>query len=308
MNNSQWGYGNFSPYARSYEYNSYDCYGNNRLGARNVYNDISCKIVPRNEIKNEGNYVKIDERFHKGRRNVERYHDIMIIMSIAMVVRTCIMSIMIVIAMEVENHEGQRQGQGKVKFVESSMGEKSTKIYEHSQVQNRNEEKIQSQFFIFLTTTCGTKPNHGMKAKEEGMGKELNIGYEDTSISLSLNPSLLCHEFSFKELKLFLELYVSYVTSVGNVTVNPFTCDKALDVYHMLQCSSPCVYLDKQLFDSVARIKPSYHDLQLLHDNLFFDLLVVNFSSSCAFMRSKIHIFFRSFVERGYNERVSWFS
>ncbi|KAI5662517.1 hypothetical protein M9H77_21840 [Catharanthus roseus] len=46
-------------------------------------------------------------------------------------------------------------------------------------------DKIQPNF---LTTTCGTKPNHGMKAKEEGMGKELSISYEDTSISLSLNP------------------------------------------------------------------------------------------------------------------------
>ncbi|KAI5672376.1 hypothetical protein M9H77_12740 [Catharanthus roseus] len=37
-------------------------------------------------------------------------------------------------------------------------------------------DRIQSQFLNFLTTTCGTKPNHGMEAKEEGMGKELFIG------------------------------------------------------------------------------------------------------------------------------------
>ncbi|KAI5663389.1 hypothetical protein M9H77_22712 [Catharanthus roseus] len=41
---------------------------------------------------------------------------------------------------------------------------------------------IQSQFFYFLTTICGIKLNHGLKAKGEGMGKELSIGYEDTSI------------------------------------------------------------------------------------------------------------------------------
>ncbi|KAI5681950.1 hypothetical protein M9H77_03178 [Catharanthus roseus] len=44
-------------------------------------------------------------------------------------------------------------------------------------------DRIQSQFFNFLTT-CGTKPTQWMKAKEEGLGKELSIDYENTSISL----------------------------------------------------------------------------------------------------------------------------
>ncbi|KAI5669026.1 hypothetical protein M9H77_18879 [Catharanthus roseus] len=119
-----------------------------------------------------------------------------------------------------------------------------------------------------------------MKAKD--MGKELSIGFKDTSLSLSLNPFLLYHEFSFKELKLFLEFYVSYVTSVGNGMVNPFTCDLTFGIDHMLKCSSPCAYLMKQLLVSIIRIKPSYHDHELIHHNLFFDLLVANFSSSCA--------------------------
>ncbi|KAI5676042.1 hypothetical protein M9H77_06992 [Catharanthus roseus] len=76
----------------------------------------------------------------------------------------------------------------------------------------------------------------------------------------------------------------------------------------MLKCSSQYAYLDKQLLDSVARIKPSYHDLELLHNSLFFDILVANFSSSCASMCSKIHILLESFVESGYDERISWFS
>ncbi|KAI5652469.1 hypothetical protein M9H77_29656 [Catharanthus roseus] len=46
-------------------------------------------------------------------------------------------------------------------------------------------DRIQSQFLNFLITIYGTKPNHGMKAKEQGMEKELSIGYEDTSLSLS---------------------------------------------------------------------------------------------------------------------------
>ncbi|KAI5650459.1 hypothetical protein M9H77_36464 [Catharanthus roseus] len=45
------------------------------------------------------------------------------------------------------------------------------------------KEIIQSQFLDYLTTICGTKLNHGMKAKGEGTGKELSIGYEDTSIN-----------------------------------------------------------------------------------------------------------------------------
>ncbi|KAI5681187.1 hypothetical protein M9H77_02414 [Catharanthus roseus] len=110
---------------------------------------------------------------------------------------------------------------------------------------------MQSQFFNFLTTTCGT----GMKAKGEGMVKELSIGFEDTSIRLSLNLLLLCHELSFHKLNIFLELYASYVTLIRNLIVNPLTCELALDVDHMLKFSSSCAYLQKHLLDSVARIK-----------------------------------------------------
>ncbi|KAI5672423.1 hypothetical protein M9H77_12787 [Catharanthus roseus] len=233
----------------------------------------------------------------------------------------------------VENHEGQRQGQAKEKFMKSSMGEKSTKTNELSQSQEVIDrkshssleeehfylckrrkikrgkcEEIQPQFFNFLTTTCGTKSNHGMKAKGEGMGKELSIGYEGTSISLPLNLFFLCHGFSFKELQLFLELNASYVIFVGNFMVYPVICEQALDIDHMLKCSYPCAYLEKQLFVSMARIKQSYHDLESLHANLFFDLLVVNFSSSCASKWSKIRIFREYFVESGYDERINWFS
>ncbi|KAI5676368.1 hypothetical protein M9H77_07318 [Catharanthus roseus] len=221
---------------------------------------------------------------------------------------------------EVENHGGQRQGQANEEFMESSMGEKPTKANELSQAQDVLDRKsftmrrrtlvplIQPQSLDFLTTICGTNSNHGMKAKGEGMGKELGIGYEDTSISLSLNPFLLCHEFSFKELKLFLELNASYMTLIGNLRVNLVTCEQALDVAHMFKFSSPCAYLEKQLLDSVSRIKLSYHDLELLHYNFFFDHIVATFSSSCASICSKIHIFLESFFESGYDERISWFS
>ncbi|KAI5676311.1 hypothetical protein M9H77_07261 [Catharanthus roseus] len=140
------------------------------------------------------------------------------------------------------------------------------------------------------------------------MGKELTIGDEGTSIILSLNPFLLCHEFLLKELKFFLELWASYMTLIGNFMVNPFTCELVLYVDYMLKCSSLCAYFEKQLLVCVTRIKPSYHDLELSYDDLFFDLLVANFSSSCASTWSIIHILLEYFVESGYNKRISWFS
>ncbi|KAI5663359.1 hypothetical protein M9H77_22682 [Catharanthus roseus] len=140
------------------------------------------------------------------------------------------------------------------------------------------------------------------------MGKEISIGYGDTSISLSLDPFLLCCELCFMEFKLFLELYASYWTLVGNLMVNPLTCELALGDAHTFKCSSLCAYLEKEFLVIVARIKLSYHDLELLYDNIFFDLIVANVLSSCASIWSKIHIFLGFFVRSGYVERVSWYS
>ncbi|KAI5667566.1 hypothetical protein M9H77_17419 [Catharanthus roseus] len=42
----------------------------------------------------------------------------------------------------VENHEGQRQGQAKEKFMESSTSEKSTKVNEFSQTQDVLHRKV----------------------------------------------------------------------------------------------------------------------------------------------------------------------
>ncbi|KAI5666815.1 hypothetical protein M9H77_16668 [Catharanthus roseus] len=47
----------------------------------------------------------------------------------------------------------------------------------------------------------------------------------------------------------FLELCASYVILIGNVMVNTFTCNLAFDIDHMLKCSSPCDYLEKQLLE-----------------------------------------------------------
>ncbi|KAI5681064.1 hypothetical protein M9H77_02291 [Catharanthus roseus] len=69
------GYGNFSPHARFYEHNSYDCYEGNRLGTKNGHNDRTYNRGQRNEVRNEGNYVNMDGRFHKRRGDYKGYYD-----------------------------------------------------------------------------------------------------------------------------------------------------------------------------------------------------------------------------------------
>ncbi|KAI5676782.1 hypothetical protein M9H77_07732 [Catharanthus roseus] len=75
MHDDQWGYGKFSSHARSYEHNFYDFHEGNRFGTRNDYNDTSCKRVPRKDIRNVRNYVKMDERFHERKGDYEEYYD-----------------------------------------------------------------------------------------------------------------------------------------------------------------------------------------------------------------------------------------
>ncbi|KAI5673660.1 hypothetical protein M9H77_14024 [Catharanthus roseus] len=142
---TQWGYGNFSLHSRTVEHNSYDCYEGYRIGSKNGYNGTFCKRVPRNEVKNGENYVKIDESSHKRKGDAERYHDSydhydhsygskdMYIehndksqpIKTGRLMRQALRN-----RFGVGNHEGQRQGQTKEKFMESSMSEKSTKVNE----------------------------------------------------------------------------------------------------------------------------------------------------------------------------------
>ncbi|KAI5669014.1 hypothetical protein M9H77_18867 [Catharanthus roseus] len=56
------GYGNFSPHVGSYEHNSYDFYEGIRFGTRN-------------DVRDGGSYVNMDERFHKRKSDYEGYYD-----------------------------------------------------------------------------------------------------------------------------------------------------------------------------------------------------------------------------------------
>ncbi|KAI5677137.1 hypothetical protein M9H77_08087 [Catharanthus roseus] len=86
-----------------------------------------------------------------------------------------------------------------------------------------------------------------------------------------------------------------------------FSLVLVLDIDLMLKYSCSCAFLEKQLMVSIARIKPSCHDLELLHDNLIFDRLIAQVSTFCASIWSKICISLRTFVENGHNERVHCF-
>ncbi|KAI5675884.1 hypothetical protein M9H77_06834 [Catharanthus roseus] len=128
-------------------------------------------------------------------------------------------------------------------------------------------DKIQSQFFMFLTTTCGTKLNYERKAKEEGMGKELTIGYEDRSISLSFNPFLLYHELCFKELKLFLEFnFPSFLdTFVRNHEA--FTLLNKLLLYEGGHIQIPCDEHKPLIVDENLKtlLLGNFHGFQFYH-------------------------------------------
>ncbi|KAI5677065.1 hypothetical protein M9H77_08015 [Catharanthus roseus] len=104
--------------------------------------------------------------------------------------------------------------------MESSMGEMSTKANEFSQAQDVIDRKVIHH----------EKKNICTFVKEEKSREE---------------------KVKSVELKLFIELYTSYVTLIGNVMDNPFTCDLAFDTGHMLKCSSPCAYLEKQLLEFI---------------------------------------------------------
>lgn len=65
------------------------------------------------------------------------------------------------------------------------------------------------------------------------------------------------------------------MTLDGDLLVIPLTCDLALYAAHMSKCFSSCTYLKKQHLGSVATIRLSCFDLELLHDDLFIYSMVI---------------------------------
>ncbi|KAI5653419.1 hypothetical protein M9H77_30606 [Catharanthus roseus] len=158
-----------SPQFRSYEHNLYDCYESKKLGARDSYNDISCKLVPRNDVRNGGNYVNMDESmgvkvesllYFYCVREEEKFQFVLKSLSYELKVwwdckcehtrrmrdqpikTWSLMKQSLRNKFGAENCERKRQGQEKRKIMQSSMGEKSTKANNLSQAQGVIDRKI----------------------------------------------------------------------------------------------------------------------------------------------------------------------
>ncbi|KAI5676524.1 hypothetical protein M9H77_07474 [Catharanthus roseus] len=119
---------------------------------------------------------------------------------------------------------------------------------------------IQTQFLNLLTTTYRTNSNRGMKAKEEGMGKELSISFEDTSLRV----------------KLFLELYASYVTLMGNVMEFKWLqfCGKKMNGSFKVFKVHPCDLVKTTFENSVSELALKDLDEKLVYPISFIDYLL----------------------------------
>ncbi|KAI5681691.1 hypothetical protein M9H77_02919 [Catharanthus roseus] len=220
MQDNQWGPGNFSSHARSYEHNSYDCYDGNIFGTRNVYNDTYCKRIPRNNVRNGGNYVNMDERFPKRKGDYEEYYDSYYYwgynyrrtsqtlgvtsrplsynnLKLPLLCRTfcpygyeaweqklhkCenrrrmgaqpiktwnLMKQALRNRFGVGNHEGQRQGQSKVKFIELLKVEESPKVKELSKAKIEESLKIHVMEEISNEDPCCIMNEKSIEIKEK---------------------------------------------------------------------------------------------------------------------------------------------
>ncbi|KAI5667417.1 hypothetical protein M9H77_17270 [Catharanthus roseus] len=118
-------------------------------------------------------------------------------------------------------------------------------------------------------TSMGER-RHNMEFEGRGKnaGGKLFICSGDSSMSFSSNLFLFYLMFSFKELKLSLELNAFYVISVRNCMVNLFTCELVLDVDHMLR---------KKMNGSLKVFKAHLSDLvKTTYGNDVFDLNLKN--------------------------------
>ncbi|KAI5676635.1 hypothetical protein M9H77_07585 [Catharanthus roseus] len=167
----------------------------------------------------------------------------------------------------------------------------------------RGFDRNSLQHVFTITSMRGRRHTMEFEGQGESVGGKLILCYGNLTMSFSSNLFLFYLVFSYKELKLSLELNAFYLILVGDCMVNLLTCELGLDIDHMLKYFSSCAFLEIQLMVSIARIKPSCHDHKLLHNNLIFDRLIAHVSTSCASMWSKICIFLQTFFENGYEER-----
>ncbi|KAI5671406.1 hypothetical protein M9H77_11770 [Catharanthus roseus] len=108
----------------------------------------------------------------------------------------------------------------------------------------------------------------GFEDKGRIMEKELGTILEDLQISLSLNPYFMWHEFSFVELELFLESYISHVSIIGDACAISFG---GKVVPSTSKYVSPYDPLKNQLVINDISGEPSCFDCKLVYDDSFLD-------------------------------------
>ncbi|KAI5659348.1 hypothetical protein M9H77_28141 [Catharanthus roseus] len=119
---------------------------------------------------------------------------------------------------------------------------------------------IQSQFLNFSTTTCGTKSNHGIKAKEEGMGKELSIGYKGIDNSFFKPFSLFLSRAS--DVRSIME--TTSISKLRRLTLHILSIRKNIEILLYILSRSPNL---QELNIIFTESTPKLISLNVLRDN-----------------------------------------
>ncbi|KAI5663397.1 hypothetical protein M9H77_22720 [Catharanthus roseus] len=226
MHNNQWEYGNFSSHARSYGHNFYDCYEGNRLGTRNGYYDTSCKRVLRIDVRNGGNYVNIDDRFHKRKESehleCSKKKD-----------------------SELEKSERIKENECFIEKQESETEEQRGKeivVLEKSEEVNFYANLTNSSFASELL--CVKNFGDSSKDEEESFPTSLK------TINFFPFSSYLSFEIYFKEIKLFSLVFMAngyqfyFFNSLGNLLKKKYFIE-----FNFLSCVIPRIH---EYYDNVA--------------------------------------------------------
>ncbi|KAI5666887.1 hypothetical protein M9H77_16740 [Catharanthus roseus] len=115
---------------------------------------------------------------------------------------------------------------------------------------------------------------------------ELILFNKNSSIISFLKPSLLSHEVSYVDLKLFLESYISHVSIIGDVCTIYF----GSGLFLVVPCTSECLpshaSFEDSLLNNGAKFDPSCNDFGLLNDASFVDPNIVSFELQCSLITS----------------------
>ncbi|KAI5656725.1 hypothetical protein M9H77_25518 [Catharanthus roseus] len=117
------------------------------------------------------------------------------------------------------------------------------------------------------------------RRQRRNMEKELGAILEELSISLSLNPSLMCYEVSRGIIIVFRVLSVSIY---GDLCTISFGGGLFLVVPYVSKYLSSHVSLEEQLMNSGVKFDPSCYGFGMLDNASFVDPNIVGFGLECA--------------------------